>query len=247
MKSQKSEFASTVVLIGGGTSNALAKRLCDLCGKKPHVLIFPTARRDEEDFISEVCECFEPYAKKLDVIKLTKEKIPCEQIRDKMLSCDLIYVPGGSNEALMYYWERYGIDKYLREASLRENLVLAGSSAGGIYFSRAGFNDYEDGSYHFIDGLGIVPVWFGPHYQSDVWKGFDSELSDKREPALAFTASNDAGILCSPDGKFYTFFGAESNRIWRFVYDKQTESWKKTSYSPLDSDDMYNLTDITPC
>lgn len=67
-------------------------------------------------------------------------------------------------------------------AAYQNGTVMAGFSAGAILLSNAGYNDFrlkEGVRYDLIDGMGIVDAYFCPHYQDEVWRGFDKRLEEE--------------------------------------------------------------------
>lgn len=224
-----------VVLVGGSSSATMARKTCELCKDKPHVVIIPTASGDKEEIIEETYGFYSRFARSVDMLKLVRETPAKEEVRDRIRAADLIYVPGGAVEPLMKRWADYGATEYILEAAATEGKVLVGSSAGAMAFSHTGFEDYN-GEY-FVDGYDIAPVWFSPHYQMEEWKRFDGFLLDKKEPELAFAAGDDAAVLCR-NGRYYTFFGEEGNSVWRFILNGRTGIWDRTEYTPSENIDI---------
>ncbi len=226
-----------VVLVGGSSSRTMAYKTCKLCAEAPHVVILPTARGDDPEIIEETVGFYSQFARSVDVLKLVKETPSREDVRRRIQAADLIYVPGGAMEPLMKRWSEYDAQRWILEAAATEGKVLVGSSAGAMAFSHTGFEDY-DGEY-FVDGYDIVPVWFSPHYQMEEWKRFDSFLTQKTKPRLAFAAGDDAGVQYY-NGRYSAFFGEEGNSVWRFVLNDESGLWDRIEY-PADEDK-----DITP-
>ena len=117
----------------------------------------------------------------------------------------------------MEVWAEYGADEAVFDAARRGDVLLAGSSAGAMAFSHACPFVTPEGEVKVFSGYGLVPVWYGPHYQMAEYKGFERGLAAQTEPPLGFASGDDAGLLCAPDGRFFTFFGSEGNSVWRFV------------------------------
>ena len=137
-----------IVAIGGGeirdgeTLN-IDKFIVSLSGKeKPSLLFIPTASHDVEGYIETVKKVYGELGCDVKILCLTKENIEEDDIRDIILKSDIIYVGGGNTEYMMKIWEKYSVDKYLKEA-YKKNIVLSGLSAGSLCWFKAGFDDSE--------------------------------------------------------------------------------------------------------
>ncbi|MBE6573314.1 MAG: hypothetical protein E7652_02855 [Ruminococcaceae bacterium] len=227
-----------IVLVGGSSSMTMAKKTCELCTRKPHVAILPTARGDDPEIIEETYGFYSRFAESVDVIKLIAETPDKEDIKARFKKADLIYMPGGATENIKKAFAKYGAEKFLFDAVMTEGKVIVGSSAGAMVLSHSCVE--VDCGEVYANGYEIIPAYFAPHYQLPDWKGFDAFLESKTEPAIGFAAGDDAGVLCTPDGRYYTFFGEEGNPVWRFVYNKDNGRWDRTEYLPDET------VDITP-
>lgn len=224
-----------ILLVGGSSSDTMAKKSCALCKKKPHVVILPTARGDDPELIEETYGFYSKYAESVDVIKLISESPDMADVEKRMKKADLIYMPGGATSNIKENFAKYNADKFLIEAVQDKDKVIVGSSAGAMVLS---YSCVEvDCGNEYAGGYQIIPAFFSPHYQLPDWKGFDEFLVSKSEPTLAFSAGDDAGVLFTPNGRYSTFFGEEGNSVWRFVYNKKTGEWDKTEFCQgLDED-----------
>lgn len=239
---------SKVVLVGGSSSRTMAMRTCALCkDKNPHVVILPTARGDDQEIIDETYGFYSQFSSQVDVIKLVKDTPAIDDVHKKVLSADLIYVPGGSEYSIKEYWKKYGLDRLIYKVAETGNAVLVGSSAGAMSYSYASLFCDKEGTPRTFLGYGLIPVFFTPHYQMQEYKGFDRCLEEKNENIPAFAAGDDAGILCTPDRRYYAFWGEENNSIWRFDLDISSGKWIRTEFNPPKTVDLNTpLTDITP-
>jgi dipeptidase E len=165
-----------IVAIGGGTirtrgTAAIDREIIRLSNKKnPKLLFIPTASSDSEIYWKHVREYFGKFLKcKTDVLFLIQERPSKEQIRDKMLSADIIYVGGGNTLMMMRLWRRLGVDKLLRQA-YENGIVLSGISAGSICWFDSGHSDsmsfYNPRKWKYINvkGLGFINGIHCPHY-----------------------------------------------------------------------------------
>lgn len=227
-----------ILLVGGSSSLTMARKTCELCGKRPRIAILPTARGDDPEIIEETYGYYIRFAESVDIIKLVTEEPPVEDVEARFRNADLIYIPGGSAESIKKAWAKYGAENFIREAAQTEGKVIVGSSAGAMVLSHSCIEiDFTD---EYAGGYEIVPSYFSPHYQLPDWKGFDEFLAGRSEPALAFSAGDDAGVLYEK-GRYYAFFGEEGNSVWRFVYSEEKHIWERDEFLPD------KTVDITPC
>ena len=184
-------------------------------GKKhPKMLFIGTASCDKtsyldvirEHFINRIgCACVEP----LNLVNTTMSK---EEIRNKILSSDIIYVGGGDTTNMLRVWKRLGVDKMLYEA-YEKGIVLSGISAGAICWF-----EYYDNMDDIIDindldilsGLSFVKGFCVPHYNQlseDEKKRINLKLREKNLQgwaidncvALVFKNEKMHILSCRPD------------------------------------------------
>jgi dipeptidase E len=166
----------TIVAIGGGEirtrgTAAIDREIIRLTNKKnPKLLFIPTASSDSERYWKHVQEYFGKFLKcKADVLFLIKERPSQEQIRNKILSADIIYVGGGNTLLMMRLWRRLGVDKLLVQA-YENGTVLSGISAGSICWFDSGHSDsmsfYNPRKWKYVNvkGLGLISGIHCPHY-----------------------------------------------------------------------------------
>lgn len=165
-----------IVAIGGGEiktkgTAAIDREIIRLSNRRnPKLLFIPTASSDSERYWKSVRECFGGFLKcKTDVLFLIKGRLAHEQIREKILSADVIYVGGGNTLQMMRVWRRLGVDELLRTA-YENGTVLSGISAGAICWFDSGHSDsmsfYNPQKWTYINvrGLGLIKGIHCPHY-----------------------------------------------------------------------------------
>ena len=86
---------------------------------------------------------------------------------DFLLSCDLIFVGGGSVANMLAVWRVHGLDRIMR-AAWQAGVVLAGVSAGAICWFEGGTTDsFGQDLRPYTDGLALLAGSFCPHYDSE--------------------------------------------------------------------------------
>ena len=180
----------------------------------PRMLFIGTASRDKvayldvirEHFVNRMgCASVEP----LNLVNTTMSK---EEIRNKILSYDIIYVGGGDTTNMLRVWKRLGVDKMLFEA-YEKGIILSGISAGAICWF-----EYYDNMDDIIDindldilpGLAFVKGFGVPHYNKlseDEKRRINLKLKEKNISGLAmddcvaiiFKNGEMSVLSCRPD------------------------------------------------
>lgn len=168
-----------IVVMGGGEIKEFEtlpfdKRIVKLTKKKhPKALFIPTASGEPEGYIKTFNKIYgEKLGCKTDVLLLLKTKPTKKELRQKILSSDLIYVGGGNTLRMMKRWRFLGVDKILKEA-YRKGIVLSGISAGGICWFEAGHSDSmsfyhpDDWNPIKVKGLGLIKGIHCPHFNGE--------------------------------------------------------------------------------
>ena len=139
----------------------------------PTVLFIPTASLDDEDYCHGIYQIYNVrLGCRFRHLKILKEKMTDEQIRERIDWADVIYVGGGDTDLMMNEWRKRDIDKLLIKAS-GQGTVLCGLSAGAICWSQWGASDSlkirnpDDWEPIKVSGLGLVPFAICPHYDSE--------------------------------------------------------------------------------
>lgn len=202
---------------GGGFSMESGNPLLDdfvisLTGlKKPRVCFLPTASGDADHYVVRFYNAFRACSEPSHISLFRRERGVAD-IRDHLLSQDLIYVGGGSVISMLGVWRAHGLDEILREAWER-GIVLCGLSAGSLCWFDEGLTGYQDESKRVL-GLGFLPYSNMVHFQvgSKRHKVFESELTRGLRPgygaddgaALHFIDTELAQVVASrPESRAY--------------------------------------------
>jgi dipeptidase E len=220
----------TIVAIGGGRirtrgTAAIDREIIRLSNKKnPKLLFIPTATSDSEIYWKQVQKYFGKFLKcKTDVLFLIKGRPSREQIRDKILSADIIYVGGGNTLMMMRLWRRLGVDKLLRQA-YENGIVLSGISAGSICWFDSGHSDsmsfYNPRKWKYINvkGLGLIHGIHCPHYNGmtlGIPRRRHFQEMIRKTGGMGIAIENNCAIEFV-DGRFYRVIRSKSySRAYR--------------------------------
>lgn len=176
------------------------KQAIALTGKKnPKLLFIPTASSDSTGYYEVVKKHFSKLGCKTDVLYLLSNKLSKKQLRDKILSFDIIYVGGGNTLKMMTVWRRLEVDAMLKEAS-QKGIVLSGVSAGAICWFSFGNSDsrrFSSGSKKLIKvtGLGLIDALFCPHYDFEPFRKKDlKRMMRQTSRVVAIAADNCTAV-----------------------------------------------------
>ena len=180
-----------IVVIGGGEigrpgtqveTTSLDREIIRLTGKDhPHLLFLPTASSDAEGYVEVVQKHFgERLGCTVDSLLLIKRNYSKQELLQRIVGADIVYVGGGNTLKMMRRWRFLGVDKLLKTA-LNQGTVLSGLSAGGMCWFEGGHSDSmhmygkKDWQYIKVKGLGFIPGIHCPH--------FDSQTDNKQRRA----------------------------------------------------------------
>jgi peptidase E len=130
---------------------------------------------------------------------------PPEDMRELVLSQDVIVVGGGNTANMLAIWRVHGFDALVREA-WEQGTVLTGWSAGMICWFEAGVTDsFGRQLAGMRDGLGFLPGSACPHYDGEeLRRPIYRKLIDEGFPA-GYAADDGVGLH---------FVGTELAEVW---------------------------------
>jgi dipeptidase E len=153
---------------------------------------------------------------------LITEKLTKEEIKEKILSSDVIYVGGGNTLKMMKIWRRLGVDKLLKSA-YNKGKILCGISAGAICWFEYGHSDsmsfYNPKSWDYIrvKGLGLLKGIVCPHFDGQTQgikrkKSFTKMLEKKG--GFGWAIDNHAAIIFK-NSKFRVINSKKDSKAFR--------------------------------
>lgn len=201
-----------IVAIGGGAFSAAPENLAldrYLLGltrrTRPAVCLIPTANAESNDTIAKFFDVYTRLGATPSVLRLF-QRTP--DVRERLLSQDVIYVGGGNTKSMLAVWRDWGLPAILREA-WRRGIVLAGVSAGAICWFDQGVTDSWADELAIIDGLGFLRGTACPHYDSE----------EERRPSVHHfvEAGTVPSVLALDDGAAAHFVGTRLHQVlsWR--------------------------------
>lgn len=227
-----------IVSIGGGSIRELEtfvidKYIVDLANKEcPRALFIPTASGDAQTYIDVFNNV---YGEKLrcitDTLLLTNSNLSEKEIKDKILSADIIYVGGGDTSKMLNIWHKCKVDKYLKMA-YEKGIILSGMSAGSICWYKYGYSKNDtnnDGSsdYKCIEALGLINAIHCPHYDEEERKGFDLIIDKFNEIGIAL--ENNCSIVFKDDSFSIISSNENASAYKLFCTNNKIQKYKLTN------------------
>ncbi len=194
-----------IIAIGGGEigrpgcpveTTKIDQETIKLTGKKrPKLLFIPTASSDSESYVPVVQKHFgQRLGCQTDVLYLINQQLIKQDIADKILSADIIYVGGGNTFKMMKIWRQNNVDRILKKA-YKKGIVLSGVSAGSICWFKWGSSD----SRRFrnpaaasikVSGLGLIKALHCPHYDVEKHRKADLKKVMRKTSGVAIALEN---------------------------------------------------------
>jgi len=164
-----------IVAIGGGgfpmppDNGRLDAFVLDLARERsgrdrPRVCYVPTAGADNPATIVDFYVAFGERAVPSHLALFWRT---VDDVEAFLLGQDVVYVGGGNTANMLAIWRTHGIDRALRRA-WEAGIVMAGMSAGGIYWFEACTTDSFGPELRPLrDGLAVLEGSFIPHYHGE--------------------------------------------------------------------------------
>ena len=150
-----------------GAVHPLVPYILGLTGKeRPRVACLPTATGDAAESLVAFYNRIPADLAERSNLALFNRTVT--DVRDYLLSQDVIWVGGGNTANMLAVWRVHGVDGALRDA-WEAGIVLTGGSAGSLCWFEGGttdsFNVNELAALR--DGLGFLPGSHCPHYDGE--------------------------------------------------------------------------------
>jgi peptidase E len=197
----------TIVAIGGFTdATPLLDYVLDLA-RGTRALYVPTAGMENTDFTVWWYGVLSERGASMSHVHFNPW--PPADLRERVLSCDVVFVGGGNTANMLAVWRVHGFDEILREA-WESGVVLAGWSAGAICWFEAGVTDSFGPELAGLDCLGILPGSACPHYDGEerrrprytelVGAGFPAGLGIDDDVAVRFDGTEPVEVVSARAG-----------------------------------------------
>jgi peptidase E len=208
-----------------------AIELSGVTGRKPRVCYLGTAAGDDPARTIEFYNA--AHLRGLEPSHIQLFLMPnVEDVREHLLSQDVIWVFGGSVAGLLAMWYLHGLDRIMREA-WEAGVVLTGVSAGSICWHVGGPTDSFGPALRGIDnGLALVPFSNGVHYDSEKQRRplFQKLVGEGTLPA-GYATDDGVGVLYHGT----EFAGAFTEKDGKLAYFVERGAGGAAVETPLDT------------
>jgi dipeptidase E len=188
-----------LALGGGGFSGSVEDAPLDeyvvtlAASERPRICLIPTASGDPEAQIARFYGAYEPLGCELSHVSLFRLGSRPVDLRDHLLSRDVIYVGGGSMLNMLAVWRVHGVDALLAEAWQR-GVALVGVSAGCMCWFEAGITRTR-GVPGPAAGLGLLPFTISVHDGNDPARNAEYRKRIAEGMAGGFAVEDGVGLL----------------------------------------------------
>jgi len=181
--------SKNIVAIGGGGFGRslgnlkIEKYIVSLVNKNvPKICFIPTASGDNDLYKLNFYRAFSKLNCETSHIDFFSRT---EDIEEKILSQDVVYVGGGNTKSMLAVWRDWNLHLILKKA-YDKGIIMSGVSAGAICWFEKGITDSYAKKLEILDCLGFVRGIACPH--------FDEEK--EREPYVNDLIKNDIINSC---------------------------------------------------
>jgi dipeptidase E len=206
----------------------------------PQALFIPTASGEPAGYIETFNKVYgEILGCKTDVLLLLNRETSEKEIKEKILSADIIYVGGGDTGKMLSVWKSKRVDEYLKQA-FENGKVLAGLSAGSICWFKYGHSEISEDPIEFIrlDALGFIDAIHCPHYnEGERNQDFDKLM---RTSELVGIAIEDLCAIDFHNNQYRVIKAADHAKVYR-ISSVNGEINKEEIMADTQWNDMENL------
>jgi dipeptidase E len=140
--------------------------------RRPRICFIPTGGGDPEEGLAKYYRAFSKFDCRLSHLAFFRKPrpgaIPLNEIEQRLLAHDAIYVGGGNTRSMLAVWREWGLDRALRKAWV-SGILLGGMSAGAICWFEFGATDSVRGPGRStaLPCLGFLPGSCSPHFDGE--------------------------------------------------------------------------------
>ena len=162
--------SQNIVAIGGGGFGRslgdlkIEKYIVSLVNKKvPKICFIPTASGDSDLYKLNFYRAFSKLNCETSHIDFFSRT---EELDEKILSQDIIYVGGGNTKSMLAIWREWNLNSILKKA-YENGIIMSGVSAGAICWFEKGITDSYAKKLEILNCLGFVEGIACPHFDEE--------------------------------------------------------------------------------
>ena len=162
--------SKNIVAIGGGGFGRslgnlkIEKYIVSLVTKKvPKVCFIPTASGDNDSYKLNFYRAFSKLNCETSHIDFFSRT---EELEEKILSQDIVYVGGGNTKSMLAVWRDWNLHLILKKA-YENGIIMSGVSAGAICWFEKGITDSYAKNLQILNCLGFLKGIACPHFDEE--------------------------------------------------------------------------------
>ena len=193
--------------------------IVSLCEKKkPKLLFIGTASKDNEIYFNAIKNIYENLGCKVDFFNIQNN------IREQILSSDIIYIGGGNTKLMLEKWNGIGLNDILLEA-YNKGVVVSGFSAGCYSFF-----EYN---YECLTGIGVIQGISCVHYEEKSEEKRNQFYEKIKENNLPGIALDNGTAIYYYENRFKIIKSIKDAKAYKITY-KNEEFLKEELYEDVD-------------
>lgn len=215
-------MSKNLVLIGGGEikgwnfqtkdsnqelyqTEEIDKKIVKLANKEnPKMLFIGTASRERDGYFEAIKNIYLNLGCDVDCLKMTDSNI-----KEKILSSDIIYIGGGNTKFMLSEWEKVNLKEYLLEA-YNKGIVISGFSAGAYCWFKY--------NYEMIEGFGLIDAIICVHYEDKSEEKINEFYSNIKSNNLCGIAIDNGVSLRYFENKFEIIKSIKEAKAFKILY-----------------------------
>ncbi len=185
------------------------KEIVKLSNKSnPKLLFIGTASKENHFYYEAIKNIYENLGCIVDKLEIIgKENF--EEMKEKVLTTDIVYIGGGNTRFMLSEWKRTNLDYVLKEA-YENGIIMSGFSAGSYCWYRY--------NYELIEGMGIIPAINCVHYNEkneEKRKQFYEAIKNKKLPGIALDNGTALEII---NNKFKVIKSIDTAKAYKIEF-----------------------------
>lgn len=182
--------------------------------QNPKLLFIGTASRENPYYFQAINEIYSRLNCNVNELRILNGEVTREEIENKILNTDIIYIGGGNTRYMIQQWKKYKIQAFLKKA-YEKGIVLAGYSAGSYCMF-----EYN---YELIQGMNLITAINCVHYDEKSEKKkqeFKKNMIEKGKVGIALENGTALEII---EDRYRIIKSIKTARAYRIDKEKEQE------------------------
>ncbi len=182
--------------------------------QNPKLLFIGTASRENAYYFQAINEIYSRLNCDVNELRILNGEVTREEIENKILNTDIIYIGGGNTRYMIQQWKKYKIQAFLKKA-YEKGIVLAGYSAGSYCMF-----EYN---YELIQGMNLITAINCVHYDEkseEKKQEFKKNMVEKGKVGIALENGTALEII---EDRYRIIKSIKTARAYRIDREKEQE------------------------